>query len=240
MKKLYEKNELLLAILWIVVYCAVSVPIRGTFGDESAAMLAGLAVIAMGIWVFVKMLHLEKTCGLTKWRGSAREYLFFLPMLFLMTGNLWGGVAAAYTGAGQLFAVISMLLIGFIEELIFRGFLFRALLKRDSAPVAITISAVTFGIGHIVNLLAGQGGLETLIQVFFAIAWGFLFTFVFYKSGSLWVCIIVHGLVDVLSKFAAPESGSSYVYPVVTIIVSAAYCVYLSRKPTALKLEKPE
>ncbi len=235
MKKLYEKNEFLLAILWIVVYCAVSVPIRGAFGDESAAMLIGLAVIAMGILAFVKKLHLDETYGLTKWSGSAKGYLFFLPMLFLMTGNLWGGVGVAYAGIAQLFAVISMLLVGFIEEMIFRGFLFRVLLKRNSAPVAITISAVTFGIGHIVNLFAGQGGLETLIQVFFAIAWGFLFTFVFYKSGSLWVCIIVHGLVDVFSKFAAPENTSGYLYPVVTIIVSAAYCVYLSRKPTALQ-----
>lgn len=235
MKKLYEKNELVFAILWIVLYCGVTVPVRGTFGDESVAMLLALAAVAAGLLLFVKSLHLERTYGLVKWAGSAREYLFFLPMLLLATGNLWGGVGMAYRGAAQLFAVLSMLLVGVVEELIFRGLLFRALLKRNPTPVAITISAVTFGVGHIVNLLAGQGGLETLIQVFFAIAWGFLFTFVFYKSGSLWVCIIVHGLVDVFSKFAAPENTSGYLYPAVTIIVSAAYCVYLSRKPTALK-----
>lgn len=129
-----------------------------------------------------------------------------------------------------------MLLVGFIEELIFRGFLFRALLKRNPAPAAITISAVTFGIGHIVNLFAGQGDMETLIQVLFAIAWGFLFTFVFYKSGSLWVCIAVHGMVDVFSKFAAP-TGKDYVYVLATIAVSLVYCAYLSRKPTALVQE---
>lgn len=237
MKRLYEKNELTFAILWIIVYCAVSVPIRGASGDESAAMLIGLAVIAAGILAFVKAFHLEEKYGLVKWRGHAGDYLFFLPMLVLMTGNLWGGVGMAYSGTAQVFAVLSMLLVGFIEEMTFRGFLFRALLKKDPPPVAITISAVTFGIGHIVNLLAGQGGLESLIQVFFAIAWGFLFTFVFYQSGSLWVCIIVHGLVDVFAKFAASERNSGYVYVAATILVSIAYCAYLSRKPAAFGRE---
>ncbi len=237
MKKLYEKNELLFAILWIVLYCVVSIPIRGSLGDESSAMLVGLAVIAAGITAFVKILHLEEPYGLVKWKGSAKGYLFFLPMLILMTGNLWGGIGVAYDGIAQVYAVISMLLIGFIEEMIFRGFLFRAILKKDPAPVAITISAVTFGIGHLVNLLAGQGGIESLIQVFFAIAWGYLFTFVFYKSGSLWVCILVHGLVDVFSKFAAHESNSEYIYVAATIVLSAVYCFYLSRKPTALTQE---
>lgn len=234
MKKLYEKNELLFAILWIIAYCMISIPIRGELGDESPVMLAALAVIAAGLVAFIKQNGLEEKYGLTHWHGSAKEYLYFIPMLILMTGNLWGGVSLAYDGMAQVFAVLSMLLVGLIEELIFRGLLFRALLKRDPVPVAITISAVTFGVGHLVNLLAGQGGLESLIQVFFAVAWGYLFTLVFYKSGSLWACIVVHGMVDVFSKFAAAGSSSEYVYVGATIVVAAAYCIYLSRRPTAL------
>ena len=234
MKKLYEKNELLFAIGWIVVYCAVSVPIRGALGDESAAMAAALAVIAAGILSFIKRYRLEARYGLVKWAGSARDYLYFLPLLVLATGNLWDGVGMAYGGWAQVWAVISMLLVGFIEELIFRGFLFRALLDRNAAGVAVAISAVTFGIGHIVNLLAGQGDLETLLQVIFAVAWGFLFTLVFYRSGSLWICVAVHGLVDVFSKFAAP-GGKDYGYIAATVAVSIAYCLYLGRRPPALK-----
>lgn len=64
---------------------------------------------------------------------------------------------------------------------------------------------------------------------------GFLFPFVFYKSGSLWVCIPVHGLVDVFSRFAAPGGSSDFVYMAATIVVSIADCRYLSRKPAALQ-----
>ena len=46
MKKLYEKNELGFALLWIGVYCAAGVPLRGAFGDESPVMLLGLAKLS--------------------------------------------------------------------------------------------------------------------------------------------------------------------------------------------------
>ncbi len=128
---------------------------------------------------------------------------------------------------------------GFIEEMIFRGFLFRFLLKKDPAPVAITISAVTFGIGHIVNLFTGQTSLETVIQVFYAIAWGFIFTVVFYKSGSLLICIIAHSLNNAFSKFNAESEDMTlvYIYMGASIVTAIIYCAYLSRKPAALKNE---
>lgn len=238
MKKLYDKNELWFALVWIILYCAATIPIRGNLGDESPAMLTVLALIAAGIFAFVKKYRLEEKYGLVKWKGKAADYLFFVPMLVLMTGNLWGEIAMDYSGAAQVYAVLSMILIGFVEEMLFRGFLFRILLKKDPAPAAITISAVTFGIGHIVNLLAGQANLETVLQVLFAIAWGFIFTFVFYKSGSLLVCIFVHSMVDVFSKFSPYGNGgtAAYIHISATIVVAIVYCLYLSRKPAALTI----
>lgn len=238
MKKFYEKKEVLFAVLWIIVYCVVSIPIRGSLGDESPVMLAALAAIAAGIIVFVKKMGLEEKYGLVKFKGRFRDYWFFIPMLILMTGNLWGGFSVTYNGIYQVFAVLSMLLIGFIEEMIFRGFLFRAILKKDPAPVAITITAVTFGIGHIVNLFAGQANHETVIQIFFAVAWGFIFTFVFYKSGSLIICVIVHGIVNALSMFAAPERlTAEYVYMFATIGIAVIYCIWLGTRQTVLLKE---
>lgn len=242
MKRFYEKSELWFAIVWIIAYCVICGTIRGNFGDESPIMTATLAVFSAGILFFVKKNGLEERYGLCKWTGKAADYWFFIPLFILMTGNLWGGFGMAYGGMAQVFAAVSMFLVGFVEEMIFRGFLFRILLKKDPAPVAVTISAVTFGIGHIVNLFTGHASLETVIQIFFAIAWGFLLTVVFYKSGSLVVCIIVHGLIDVFSKFKTQSESDvlnvlTYVYIGATIVGAVIYCTYLSRKPAALKKE---
>jgi len=234
MKKLYEKNEVWFAVLWIIVYCAATIPIRGNMGDESPLMLAALAAIAAGATWFVKANHLEGKYGLDRGPVHPERLWYFVPMIVLATGNLWGGVRMAYSGLSQLWAVLSMLLIGYVEELLFRGFLFRALLKKDGPVPAILISALTFGIGHIVNLLAGQANLETVMQVFFAIAWGFIFTLAFYKGGSLWPCIIIHGLVDVASKFSAENQTASMVYVIATIAVAAVYVPWLWRQQTQL------
>ena len=237
MRKIYEKNEIGFAILWILVYCFTTIPIRGNLGDESIWMTIVLFVIAVGATVFVKKNHLEKKYGLTGWPQNTKRYLFFIPMWILVTGNLWGGLGIAYDGLEQVSAVLSMLLIGYVEELIFRGFLFKALIQKDGIRLAIIISSVTFGIGHIINLLAGQANLETVIQVFFAIAWGFIFTLVFYKCESLIPCIIAHGLVNAFSKFAK-ESGSyrlEWIYMGATILIAIVYGIYLAKLPKAAR-----
>ena len=234
MKKLYEKKEILFAVLWIVVYCVATIPIRGNLGDESVWMVVALAAVAAGATWFVKRNGLEAKYGLDRWARDMKRCWWFIPMWVLTTGNLWGGVQVRYAGLAQVFAVVSMLLVGYVEELLFRGFLFRALLKKDGARVAVIISAVTFGIGHIVNLLAGQASLETLLQVCFAVGWGFIFTFAFMKGGSLWPCVIVHGLVDVASMFSVDSMAADTVYMVATIVVAAIYCAYLSQQETAL------
>ena len=233
LKKLYDTQENLFAILWIVLYCVISIPIRGQFGDESIWMTAALAVIALSAALFFRKYHLEEKYGLDRWPTAVHRYWYFIPMLILMTGNLWGGFSVAYPGPGQLWAVLSMLLVGFIEEVIFRGFLFKMMLKENGVRPAIIVSSVTFGIGHLVNLLAGQTSLESVMQVLFAIAWGFIFTMVFYKCGSLWPSIIVHGLVDVFSKFAADNAAMQWVYVISTIVIAIVYCVHLSRQETA-------
>lgn len=246
MKKLYDKNELTFAILWIVAYCVVCGTLRGNYGEGSIFMLLGLAVFAVGSFLFVKKNGLTEKYGLVKWKGKAADYLYFIPMLIPMTGNLWTGllfgIKSEIDVAWQVIAALSMLLVGFVEEMIFRGFLFRMMLNRNTATAAVTVSAVTFGIGHIVNLLTGQASLETVIQIFFAVAWGFIFTFVFYKSGSLLMCIIVHSLIDVFSTFPADEGNADltyvgFAYMFTTIFFAVFYCIYLSRKPAALEKE---
>ena len=151
-------------------------------------------------------------------------------MVILATGNIWDGFAQKYNGASLWYAIGSMALVGFVEEMIFRGFLFTALLKKDGPKPAVIVSAVTFGIGHIVNLLAGMATADNLMMILFAVAWGFVFTMVYYKSGSLQICILVHAVVDVLSPVAAETDWGSWLYIGATVVIGAAYSLYLAKR----------
>jgi membrane protease YdiL (CAAX protease family) len=121
-----------------------------------------------------------------------------------------------------------MINVGFIEEIIFRGFLFK-MMEKNNAKMAIIISSVTFGIGHIVNLLNGADFVPTLMQICCAISIGYLFVIIFYKSKSLIPCIITHSLVNSLSIFNVENSLSLYISSSFLIVVPFVYAVYINK-----------
>ncbi|MBQ2061989.1 MAG: CPBP family intramembrane metalloprotease [Oscillospiraceae bacterium] len=233
MKNLYEKKTVLFAVVFIVLYCVVTIPIRGEYGDGSLQSLLGLAAVAIAIAVVSTVIPLWKKLGVAARPQNVRMCLYFIPMFILATGNVWDGFQPQYAGAALWYAIGSMALVGFVEEMIFRGFLFRALLKKDGPKVAVIVSAVTFGIGHIVNILAGMDIAKNLLMIVFAVAWGFVFTMVYYKSGSLLPCIIAHAIVDVLSMLAMDTAWGSWVYIGATIVVGFAYSLWLAKAPPA-------
>ncbi len=229
MRKLYEKKEILFAVLWIVLYCVVLSSLKGELGNDSIWTLVALIVFSAGITIFVKSNHLEEKYGLKGVPKNMKKCLFFIPMWIIATGNIWDGFSLSYSKTALVIATLSMILVGYVEEMIFRGFLFKAMLNNGKTSIAIIVSALTFGIGHIINLFAGQASIETFMQVVFAISWGFVFTMVCYVSGSIIPCIIAHSMVDALSLYGADTNIGDWAYVIVTIIVGVVYSLYLSR-----------
>ena len=232
MRKFYETKPVLFAILWIVVYVVLIAPLRGRFGDGSLQMLLGLVAISAAMLAVIRLLGIQKELGMTRWLQNGRALLWLLPMWVLSTGNLWGGVSLRYDAITSVMAVLSFLLVGVAEEIIFRGFLFNGMRKTGRLTVAIVVSAITFGMGHIVNLLTGHATAETLVQMIFAVAWGFLFTFAYLKGGSLLPCIAIHSLIDVFSVFARDNEVAHWIVIIATVAVALVYCLYLSKQPT--------
>ncbi|MBR2823124.1 MAG: CPBP family intramembrane metalloprotease [Clostridia bacterium] len=231
MKKLYEKSEIIFAIFWIVVY-TVSMGNLRNIGDDSPYMTIGLIVISVLMFLFVWKNGLMKKYGLSGWARNSRAMLWFLPLWIITTLNLWGGITSRFPMPGQLFALISMAFVGFAEEMIFRGFLFKAMLKDGSVKTAVIVSSVTFGVGHILNLFTGHELAETLLQIAFAVAYGFLVTMAFYKSGSLLPCILSHSLFDMFAQFAAQDASPllNWIGHGIMVILTAGYCLYLTKR----------
>ena len=231
MMRLYEKNELAFAIACIVGYVLICGNLR-TLGDDSPAMAIGLLAIALVLLRFVQRNGLLAKYGLDGWAKNSRQMLYFVPLWVVTSGNLWGGFSPRYQELGLVCAMFSFALVGFVEELIFRGLLFRAMLKDGDAKIAIVISSVTFGAGHIVNLLTGHALAETFIQIVFAVAIGFIFTMVYYKCGSLLPLILAHSTIDVLSVFAVDNAAAHWAYMGVSLVTAVLYCWHLSHLQT--------
>ncbi|MBR0357653.1 MAG: CPBP family intramembrane metalloprotease [Clostridia bacterium] len=232
MRKFYENKPVLFAVLWIVAYVVLMAPLRGSYGDGSLQMLLGLVAISGAMLSVIRLLGIEKELGMTRWLQNGKKLFWLLPMWVLSTGNLWGGAGLRYDGITTVMAVLSFLLVGVAEEIVFRGFLFNGMKKTGSLTVAIVVSAITFGMGHIVNLLTGHATAETLVQMVFAVAWGFLLTFAYLKGGSLLPCIVIHGLIDAFSVFARDNEVAHWAYVIATVAVAVVYCLYLRKQPT--------
>ena len=232
MKKLYKKSEITFAILWIVIYTVGMGTLKSNFGLDSLWQMLGLIVLSAAMFLFVSMNGLMEKYGLARWAKNSKAMLWFIPLWILSCMNLFSGFSPDYPAPGLIFAAVSMALVGFVEELLFRGFLFKAMLKDGNVKAAIIISSVTFGLGHIFNLFTGQALIETLNQVVFAVVVVFVFTFVFYKSGSLLPGILAHSFIDVSSVFASNEGSQlvDLILHIVIIVISAVYCLYLAKR----------
>ena len=205
-KKLYEKSEIWFAIAWIIAYCvlaSIGDNLSTDIGITKIVTLPILIALSVILYLFVKKNGLSKKYGLCKPQISAARMLFYIPLIILLTANFWNGVVLNTSLTETLLYVLSMLCVGFLEEMIFRGFLFNAMAK-NGVKSAIIVSSITFGIGHILNLINGSGAelLPNMLQVIYAIAAGFAFVMIYYKTNSLLSCIVTHGLFNATSAFA--------------------------------------
>lgn len=97
------------------------------------------------------------------------------------------------------FAALSVV-VGFCEEIIFRGWLVRWL---AGAPLglgiiaAVIVAAAIFGIDHGYQGVAGM--LATLVLAL-------VFTLLFVATGTLWVPIVVHALIDLRVLLLIPHA----------------------------------
>ena len=229
MKKLCEKSELGFALMWIGIYCvgmSIFDEISRSIGVESSASAVFAVVASLFLYFWLKKHGKLERFGLCKQTAPAKAFLFYIPLIVITSKNLWGGVAMHYDATGTVCFIVKMLCVGFLEELIFRGFLFRAI-SRDSIKWAVVVSSVTFGLGHIINLINGSGmGLaENLVQIFFAILIGFLYVIIFWRGGSLWPCVISHGVFNSLSAFSS--EGEGMIQLGILCVLTVAYAVVL-------------
>ena len=235
LKKLYDKSQIWFAVAWIIAYCvlmSVGDALSASIGMDKSVTLAIGIVLSGIVLLFLKKHGLFRDYGLCAPKASAKSMLFYIPILVMLTANLWYGVTLNYGVLETVLYILSMFCVGFLEEVIFRGFLFEAM-RKGNVKAAIIVSSVTFGIGHIINLINGSGAelLPNLLQVIYATAAGFMFVMMYYKSKSLIGCIVAHGAFNALSVFANEANATAEMRILTAIlltVITGSYALYLA------------
>ena len=89
-------------------------------------LLAFLFALLLSIIIlfWIKKSKRDEYYGLTFKNIKYSNYLFFIPLIIVVSTNLWFGVATYGSVLNIILSVLTMLLVGFLEEIIFRGFSF--------------------------------------------------------------------------------------------------------------------
>ena len=225
MKIKYQKYEMKITIFLIILYLLVNSYCMNNYGIISYQNLICNLIISISILIFIIKNKLTYYYGLKKVK-DIKKYLYFIPLLILILANLINGINISNNYNEIIIYVLVMINIGFLEEIIFRGFLFNSL-KKDNINLAIIVSSLTFGVGHIMNIFFGAEIISTLIQMCYATSVGYLFVIIFHKSKSLLPCIITHMLVNTTSIFA---NESNYNIPLLLTIIPIFYSLYIVNK----------
>ncbi|MCD8167042.1 MAG: CPBP family intramembrane metalloprotease [Bacteroides sp.] len=212
-----------------------------TIGLESTILALLLANLAM-IWHLYRFGYLEHT---------RRTYSFINPAIVIAV--IVAGISFMYIGnwlnelirlpdwlentfkdlQNNIGGVVAIVITGpVVEELLFRGAIQGYLQKQMSPRKAILISALIFGIIHL-----------NPAQVIFAFIYGVLLGWIFYKTGSLLLCITLHIVnngTSVILERLFPEvtymhemipSATIHTLLIVASILFAGACYWLYRQP---------
>lgn len=168
-------------------------PAMYLIGQHCAAFLVTALVLR---WVERKPFS---WVGLGITRSAARQAAFGLLFATAMISavafmEIGSGMADWHPGALSIDAgltwigegAVYFLVIGFGEELLFRGYCFQALLRGTNAGVAIVLSSSVFALMHVWN---PHSTLFALVNVGLA---GALFGLAYIRSGALWLPIGMH------------------------------------------------
>lgn len=194
-----------------------------TLANPSNAFLkyAGLLPLAFGIsFYLIKTKKWEDYFSRDKLKPIKDTILFCLPLLFILIvlfiGN--GGIGGFSIYNIILVLVTQILVVAFIEEVVFRGFMLNILISKGF-KLAVLTTSLLFAFTHSLQLLGGQSLEDTIIQVLYAFLIGIVLSLIIVNKQSIMIAIAFHGLNNTLMMIAQNNGSSVYNYILIAILI---------------------
>ena len=240
MNQLYARNPVSYSLVWLALYLVLNT-ITGNIAGAlqiDANLVSALPNLLLAVLCYwsLKGAGITTDIGLTtRPAEKASVMLYYLPLLVLPLLNLAYGVNTALT-AVQVLALLAMYAgVGFMEEVIFRGLMFKALEQKWNRYVVVAFISFTFAIGHIVSMAAvGQSSIDTVLQVTNAFVVGFMFMLVILASGNLTICVVAHILYNFLANISLVGRTRPEII-IANTVITALYLVYLFARAKNVK-----
>lgn len=130
MENIFKKHETTVVISLIVLYVVANSYIMNNFGLESIQGVIINTIISLFTIIFIASIKGFREYGFIKPEKS-KEFLYFIPLFIISLFNIYFGIAINNTKMEIIYHILAMINVGFMEEVIFRGFLFKMMAKDN-------------------------------------------------------------------------------------------------------------
>lgn len=245
MNKLMEKNAVRHAVIWIVLYVLmvnVGDMISEKVGTISSVTSVFVILFSILLLNYLKKNHWMDKFGLKKiTKEDFEKTLLYLPLVFIALIQFTNGIDRSISNETILISCLLMIGVGFIEELIFRGFLMDAIWKKSGKVRAVLISGIAFGLGHIVNLFRGYGYVEQLSQILLAGGIGIVLALLVIITKNLVPGILFHIVFNISGTISNQSDNKQVPYILIAIlVVCVGYSLYLIKFMKEMKINTIE
>lgn len=170
-----------------------------------AMIIADLAVSIFILLVMracnIMQILSKKTAGIKKCLLVPLPVLLFDFLALIIQILIFSGDSPVPSIDRTLTFLLSNFLIGFAEEVLFRGVVSTTLLEffgteRDGIFKACFLSSLFFGLMHLTNY-SGGNPTGVIMQVLATFGSGVLYCAIYFRTGNLWLLIFIHALEDI-------------------------------------------
>jgi uncharacterized protein len=234
-------------LFWLAQPFAAFLPdkaVHGPFHQYVIRSMLVCAVIALFIiryYAFNSWQQLGLRPPRDHWREFLVGFLWTLLLLLLLAAivviaggrSLSGGLTVGKLAARLPTAVMTALVVAFLEELLFRGALFGALRQAWSMPAALLVSSMIYAIVHfphrtegladvtwstgfavLPHMLGGFIDLDHIMPGFlFLTAAGMIFALAYHRTGTLYASMGLHAGAIVVIKLYGSATKPAGVDP---------------------------
>lgn len=234
-------RRLLVASLAVVVWALITVfgslaqAGRGTLTELVSGQIALATPAAALFLVIVALLFGWRDLGFNAPRPPSSVKLFWLLGLYIGALGLIAALTKSIPLATLMIVGVNTAVVGFSEELAFRGVLWGAARKAMPFWAGVIFVSGFFGGVHVLNAMItaelGQAGIQALNAFLSGIAYLALRI----RTRSLWPIMIAHWLWDMvifvnLAGVAAPTDTSKSLTGILLVAPIGLYGLWLLRK----------
>lgn len=179
-------NVLRDAIYYYVLFALTMAVFWSLWGRTTGALFAGAGRVFSSLGL-----------GLIAFYGLNELWARVFRLLPLGSANLNDATVSARLGASPGSTILIVVFLApIVEETLFRGYVFGFLRERSRAA-AYAVSCLLWALAHVWQYAAGD--LSYLLMGAQYLAPGLVMAWTYERAGSLWGCVLLHGIVNALA-----------------------------------------